>query len=133
MTSEGFQHEILAALEGAHEESEGITRDRLDWGGMSAVLALYDRTAGHDRDEFIKAVQCIIEDGDAEPTTLAQVIQIASSLDLSQAEPSVKRLQEERELAREEPVKSAINSFLIFRRVRSTPFWGEDAELRKQG
>lgn len=115
----GFYDAVVRLLVGEDPELGDPSLDRLDWAGVSAVLRLYEQTEGAEREAVIRALGRIIEDGRQEPFVVAQVLDLASSLDLSQVQPSVRRLGE-RALAAEEPVRGALDNYLAFRRLRTS-------------
>ena len=105
-----YKEKIITRLHGDTQELEAIPKERLDWTGCGAVLDLYDQTSGREREEFIRAMGKIIEEGKEPPFVIAQVLHIAASMGLSQIEPSVKSLQE-KEIAAVEVVRSAIDAY----------------------
>lgn len=116
MAAINYHDQILLTLKGETPEFADITYERLDWSGVEAVLNLYGRTSGPDRDAIIQAMGRIVEEAAQPPELLAQVLQIAASLDIAQIEPAVKKLAATA-LATEEPVKSAVTNYLAFRSV----------------
>jgi hypothetical protein len=105
---------IVDTLEGKTPPLRATPAERLDWSGPGALLDAYRKTSGANRSRFIEAIGQVIEDPTASPSVVAQLIQIAYSLDLAQVEPQV-RLLEVRPEASTEPLKSAIANFVAFR------------------
>src|SRR4051812_22640512 len=103
MATNPFYQQILDTLQGDTEELRAIPRDRLDWAGPGALLDLFRKTSGGDRRALIGAVGQVIQKHAAPPPVLAQLIQIASSLDLAEVEPEVRKLQS-LPLAADEPL-----------------------------
>lgn len=115
MTPQEYREKIIQMLQGkAPELNGGIPDDRLDWNGFGAVLSLYHQTSGQERNNIISAMEQIIEKAQEPPPVLAQVIHIASSLDLAQLDSSVQKLQSE-QIASQEPLRSAIKDYITIR------------------
>src|SRR5687767_6798858 len=93
MAVRNFYQEILDTLQGQTPDLSAVASERLDWAGPGALLELYRTTTGTERDALINAVGRVIEEHTASTTVLAQLIQIASALDLSQVEAKVRALQ----------------------------------------
>jgi hypothetical protein len=110
MAVKEFYEEIISALREPEQR-------RLDWGGSGAVLELYESAGGEERDELIRAMGRIIEE-DEDPSVVAQLIHIASSLDIAQVEPNVEHLKE-KHLEEDDVVGKAVNNFLALRRFRA--------------
>lgn len=109
-----YQELIVGLLEGTNPEE----RARRDWAGVSGVLALYQGTSGQGRDAIIRAMGQIIAEERGSPATIAQIIDLAAGLDVSQVEPSVRQLQGH-PVASEEPVRHAIGNYLAYREVQA--------------
>ena len=109
---------IVDLITGQAPRLRSIPFDRLDWEGVSAVLALYDQAAGGYRTAMIDAMGLIVEDGRQPAWIVAQVIDLATSLDLAQIQPSIDRLAKS-PLASEEPVRGALGNYLTARRLLS--------------
>lgn len=109
----GYYGQIVALLQGDTDELKPY-QDRLDWHGFGAVLALYEWTSGEEREAFIHAMSRIIEEGEQPPMVIAQVIQLASSLDVSQLEPSIHRL-DDKPVASDGAVQEAIAKYFAVR------------------
>ncbi len=60
MAAINYQKQIIQTLKGETPEFADTTYERLDWSGVEAVLNLYGRTSGPDRDEMIQAMGRII-------------------------------------------------------------------------
>ncbi len=114
MTDKEYRRAIVDALEGQTDQLRTIPRERLDWAGPGALLALYRKTSGNDRVALVRAIGKVIEDHAVRAPIRAELIQIASSLDLAELEPIVRRLRDKPPAA-EEPLRSAIANFLAFR------------------
>jgi hypothetical protein len=102
---------------GAEADRDALTR--LDWEGVGAVLGLYRATEGRERTAVIEALGQIIEDEAREPWIVAQVIDLVSSLDLTQVEPSLDRLAR-RPVAQAEPLRGALDNYGIYRRLKGS-------------
>ena len=111
---------ILETLQGRTEELRDIPPERLDWAGTGALLNLYRKTSGKDREALIGAIGRVILDHPASPAVIAQLIQIASGLDLAQVEPQVRALKE-KPFASQEPLRGAITNYLAFRHLNTSP------------
>lgn len=107
---EGYQQRIVDTLEGKIPELRNIPRERLDWNGTCVFFSWYGGLSGKDRDSAIKAIGRIIEDSREDPATIAEVVDLATSLDLTQLEPQVKKLQKS-PIVKIEFVKEAIDGF----------------------
>ena len=57
---------------------------------------------------------------------IAQLIQIASGLDLAEVNPQVRKLQAE-PFASQEPLRDAITNYLAFRRLNAPPEGGDSS------
>jgi hypothetical protein len=93
MKSDIHYQAIRDALQGQSEQLRDIPAARRDWAGTGRILHLFESTSGKDRASFIEAVGRIIETHPLPPAGIAELIQIASSLDLAQVEPQVRKLQ----------------------------------------
>jgi hypothetical protein len=115
-----FYQIVVKMLTGQASASgtQRLSLERLDWAGVGAVLSLYEQTEGPEREAIIRAIGQIIEDGKQEPFVVAQVLDLASSLDLAQVQTNVQRLSKSAS-ASHEPVQSALANYLVFRRMRS--------------
>jgi hypothetical protein len=119
-TVDDYYHAIQDNLRGQTPALRAIPPERLDWSGPGAVLELYEAASGQDRDNLIEALGKIIEEAKAPPAVLAQVVHLASSLDITQVEPRVRKLQRKR-VAAAEPVQSAVINYFAFRQVQRRP------------
>lgn len=119
MAESKYYQKILDTLQGHTAELRDIPSARLDWAGVGALILLYRQTSGGDREALIRAMGKVIEDGTAPPAILAQLVQLASGLDLSQVEPQVRHLQK-KPIASDELLRSAIGNYLAFRQLDST-------------
>ena len=120
MTAHEFHQMVLDTLQGQTDQLQSIPPERLDWPGPGALLELFRKTSGTDRSALIEAMGQVIQEQAAPPPVLAQVIQIASSLDLAQIEPQVRKLRA-KAIAAEEPLRSAITNYLAFRELNTSP------------
>ena len=120
MTVPSFYQAILETLQGRSEGLRDIPTERLDWAGAGSLLDLYRKTSGKDREALIGAIGRVILDHPAPPAVIAQLIQIASGLDLAQVAPQVRKLQE-KPFASQEPLRSAITNYLAFRNLNTSP------------
>jgi hypothetical protein len=120
MNVRNFYDAILETLQGRTETLKDIPSERLDWAGPGALLELYREAAGNDRDHLIRAMGQVIQEHPASPEVIAQLIQIASGLDIAQVEPQVRKLQEE-PFAAQEPLHGAIANYLAFRNLNAAP------------
>jgi len=93
MNVRSFHDAIIETLQGQTEALKAIPAGRLDWAGPGAFLELYRKTNGNERDSLIRAMGQVICEHEAPPALIAQLIQIASGLDISQVEPQVRKLQ----------------------------------------
>jgi DNA-binding protein HU-beta len=112
-----YQQEIVSALLGRSKQSEHLSSDQLDWAGVSAVLALYRQTAGHDRVRFIDALKGILETGQKQPIVAAQVIDIANALSLTELDDSIHALANRTNDS--EPLRDALNEYESTRHLSS--------------
>jgi hypothetical protein len=92
--------------------------ERVDWAGASALLDLIDRTAGPERTKFIRSMGTVLHRKDVAPEVIAQLVQLASSLNLAEREPDV--LAIDPAMAGPTPVKEEVANFLTFRRLRAS-------------
>lgn len=118
MAMRKYERAILDALQGQTDDLRALPPERLDWAGSGALLALYRKTSGSDREALIRAIGQLIEKHPAPPAVIAQLVNLASSLDLAQVEPQVRRLQAE-PVAAEEPLKGALTNYLAFRQLNA--------------
>jgi hypothetical protein len=120
MAPNSYYQVILDTLQGWTDQLRTIPSERLDWSGQGALLDLYRKTSGNDRGALIRAIGRVIQDHPAPPAVMAQLIQIASSLDLAEVEPQVRKLQEEA-IAAQEPLRGAVVNYLAFRQLAASP------------
>ncbi len=90
MSALKYQKLILDILQGKTPELRDIPPERLDWNGPGAFLELYGRTSGKDRAALIKAIGQIIHNHSGPSPVIAQLVDIASGLDLAEVEPDVR-------------------------------------------
>jgi hypothetical protein len=109
-----YYRAILDTLQGRTEELRTIPPERLDWTGVGALLALIRRTSGKDRTAMIRSIGQVIRNHPASPGVIAELVNIASSLDLAEVEPEVRRLQAT-PFGDQQPLRDAITNFLAFR------------------
>jgi hypothetical protein len=108
---------VIDTIEGRTPELDGVPCEKLDWAGPAAFLRLFHRTSGGDREAIIRAMGQVIREHLAAPEVIAQVIDIASNLNLAQIEPDVRALARHHKLTSAEPLRGAIANFLSFREV----------------
>lgn len=111
---------ILTTLQGRTDELRAIPPERLDWSGPGALLELFRKTSGTSRSALIRAIGQVIRNHPASPAVIAQLIDIASGLDLAEVEPQVRKLQAE-PFASQEPLRGAIANYLAFRKLNLPP------------
>ncbi|HXU34943.1 MAG TPA: hypothetical protein VN937_01175 [Blastocatellia bacterium] len=116
METNGYYKRIVSSLLGQTPDLKELGQ-RVDWGGSGAVLQMYYETSGKDRDNFISAIGRVIEEEES-PPVVAQVLHIASSLNLTQVEPSVHVL-ESKSVASVPLVHEAIFNFLAYENLFS--------------
>jgi hypothetical protein len=114
---------ILDTLQGRTDELRDIPPEALDWSGVSAVLRLYRQTSGEERNALIRAIGEVIQKHPAPPAIIADLIHIASALDVSQVEPQIRKLQTET-FASEENLRSEISNYLAFRELKTLHLTG---------
>lgn len=107
---------IVDVLQGKTLELQNIPPERLDWNGPGALLELYDRTSGEDRQAIIQAIGAILQEHAAPVPVLAQLIDIASGLDLAEVEPKIRALQSE-PIASEKQLRQSITNYLAYRKL----------------
>jgi len=112
-----YYHAILNRLRGETDDLRGVANSRLDWYGLDAVLDLYHRTAGEDREAFVQAAGQILAEGEQPVEVIAQLLYLVTSLDLTQVEPSIKRLRQ-KAIANQEPLRGVIANYFAFRELR---------------
>jgi hypothetical protein len=108
---------VLNTLQGQTDSLKAVPPERLDWAGSGAMLDLFHQTSGDDRGELVHAIGQVIRKHPAPPAIIAQLIHIASSLDLSEVEPEVRDLQST-SFASQEPVKGAVANYLAYRKLK---------------
>jgi hypothetical protein len=109
-----YYRAILDTLQGRTEELRAIPPERLDWTGVAALLALIRKTSGKDRTEIIRSIGQVIRNHTASPSVIAELVNIASSLDLAEVEPEVRGLRAT-PFGDQQPLRDAITNFLAFR------------------
>lgn len=116
---DNYYRQIVDSLTGQTEELKEIPSARLDWGGVGAVLELYEGTSGVAREACIKAFRRVILDNQQPDQIVAQAVDLVVSLDLTQLEPSIRRLQRRHGvgLLTKEAVEEYFNYRRIYRRV----------------
>jgi hypothetical protein len=114
MTVSRYYQTILDTLQGQTEELRRLPRERMDWTGSGAVLDLLHSTSGSDRTEMIRAIGQVIRKHPISPAAIAQLVNIASSLDLAEVEPELRGLQST-PFGDQEPLRGAIANYLAFR------------------
>jgi hypothetical protein len=116
MAANKYRKLILDTLEGKTPQLQEIPPQRLDWNGPGALLELYHRTSGKDRVAIIRAIGNIVREHAGTPPVLAQLIDIASALELAEVEPDVRALQSD-PLGSQEPLRASIENFLAYRKM----------------
>lgn len=116
MTATEYRRLVLDTLQGRTAGLGEVPPERLDWDGPGAVLTLYGKTSGDDRTRLIRAIGKIIHDHKAPAAVVAQLVDIASGLDLAQIEPDVRYLAQQ-PIARQEPIRSAVANYLAYREL----------------
>jgi hypothetical protein len=120
MTVNKHYQSIVDALQGRSDQLREIPAARLDWAGTGTILQLFESTSGKDRANFIDAVGRIIQEHVLPPALIAELIHIASSLDLAQVEPQVRKLKTQ-PFAAQKDVKRAITNYLALRDFNASP------------
>jgi hypothetical protein len=92
--------------------------DERDWVGPGQVLALYDRTLGPSRDEFIAGIRDVVRERLAPVGVLAQVVDIITSLDITQADPEIVMLSAD-SICKEQPLNRAVANYFAFRELKT--------------
>ena len=111
-----YDQEITSMLQGQTLELQEHA-NRLDWQGVGAVLNLYDHAIGKNRDRFIMAMRRIVANAEAKPPlVVAQVIDLASSLEITQISPTVDRIAG-LPVAQSDPVKTAVEQYQLRREL----------------
>jgi hypothetical protein len=105
---------VLDTLGGQSVGGVRIPPEKLDWEGPSAFLALFDGTTGPDRVEMVRAIGRAIREHPAPLGVVAQLVEIASALDLAEVVPDVQALSAD-PVAMQEPLHSAVNNFLAYK------------------
>jgi hypothetical protein len=119
MTVKKYFQTVLDTLQGKTQGLKAVPQDRLDWAGSGALLDLFHETSGEDRSQLIRAIGQVIDKHAGPRALIAQLIHIASSLDLAEVEPQVRALRS-KSFALQEPIKSAITNYLAFRQLKTT-------------
>ena len=82
-------------------------------------MDLYDSTSASERGEFVRALGRIIEEA-PEPPVVAQLIHIASSLDIVEVESSVAKVRDGKAKVQRDPsVNAAVNNYQAFRNFKA--------------
>ena len=117
--SQEYFKEINDALRGQALRDKGVPPERVDWGGTSVVLDLFDSaTSAPERGEFVQALAKIIDESPEAPV-VAQVIHIASSLDILDVQPNVAKVRGRKEVGADPAVVAAVNNYEVFRNLRT--------------
>lgn len=116
MSVTSYYATIVNALHGKGEGIE-VPPERADWSGPGLVLELYDTaTSADDRAEFVEAMRKILAESEEPAEVLAELVQLASVLDLVQLEPTIVGLRTSSR--RSDPLLSrAIDNYVAYRRV----------------
>lgn len=83
MPASKYYQIVLDTLQGQTDQLKAVPPERLDWAGSGAMLDLFHQTSGENRAELIRAIGQVIRKHPAPPAIIAQLIHIASSLDLA--------------------------------------------------
>jgi hypothetical protein len=113
-----FYQLILDTLQGRTDQLRTIPPERLDWAGPGAMLELYLKTSGNDREVLIRGIGQVIQHHPVEPSVIAQLMDIASGLDLAEVEPQVRKLQTE-PFGSQDPLDGAIRNYLAFHQLNT--------------
>lgn len=111
-----YRKSVLDVLQGKTPELQDIPPERLDWDGTGALFELYHRTSGKDRTAIIRAIGDILREHTAPVPVLAQLVDIASGLDLAEIESDIQTLQSE-PIASEEHLRQSITNYLVYRKL----------------
>src|SRR5260370_26520875 len=117
MPASKYYQIVLDTLQGQTDQLKAVPPERLDWAGSGAMLDLFHQTSGENRAELIRAIGQVIRKHPAPPAVIAQLIHIASSLDLAEVESQVRELNP-KPFASHEPVKGAIANYLAYRNLK---------------
>jgi hypothetical protein len=117
MRANEYKKLILDVLQGQTPELRDIPRERLDWSGPGALLELYSRTSGKDRAAIIQAIGDIIRNHGGPPAVIAQLVDIASGLDLAEVQPDILALQDKPGVSAEPLLRESINNYLAYRKL----------------
>ena len=97
---DAFYPRIIATVEGrdpafADDVTDEASRQRFvgNWGGIGALLALYEGTAGEDRTAIIGAMGKAIDHTDQHTNASLDVLHMVTSLQITELEGNIKRLE----------------------------------------
>ena len=116
MSVNKYRKLVLDVLQGKTPELQNIPPERLDWDGPGGLLELYHRTSGEDRKTIVQAIGGILRESTAPAPLLAQLVDIASALDLAEVEPNIRSLQSE-PIASQEPLRQSITNYFAYRKL----------------
>jgi hypothetical protein len=116
MAATPYYQMILDTLQGQTADLRTVARERLDWAGPGALLDLFRRTSGTERQALIGAIGEVLDAHSASVAVLAQLIHIVSCLDLAEVEPHVRNLQRNG-VAAQEPLRAALNNYFAYRHL----------------
>lgn len=112
VTIEQYRQTVVAMLRGETPDLLPY-RERLDWQGVGAVLQLFDETSGRNRTAIIRAFGKIAADESSDPAVRAQVIDLASDLDLAELDPIIRPLADRADLP--DLVRQVAANFVAYR------------------
>jgi hypothetical protein len=121
---------LLRQAQGPQNDANGgyvvdeTTRQRAvaHWEGHSAFLSLFDETAGTDRTAIIRAMGTAIENAEKHPDISAQVLDIVTSMNLTQVEGSIKRLAKKPIATKNRVLQDAIDSYKVSRIIATLTY-----------
>lgn len=92
-----------------------------DWEGVSRVHMLYELASGQERNRIIEAMEQIINSHEQEPAVIANLVDIAFDLDISQLDQEIEKLKETN-LYSNEYVNRAVNNYLAFKKLQRNKY-----------
>ena len=111
-----YADQIVRSLKGETAELASVPSNRLDWNGVTAVMALYAASENEERLKVIEAIRRIIEDKDLDPAIRAEIVDLTANLDIAQVEASVRRLGQS-SVAADPTVRDAGTHYLAVRQL----------------
>jgi hypothetical protein len=107
---------IVRLLEGKDSGQSEADIEGLDWGGTCAFLRYWDTTSGNQRVSLINAMGSVIRNPKTAPPIIAELVELASALDLMQIEPDIRGISDS--ISKVSPVKEALANFFGYRGMR---------------